>query len=192
MNVIEKQLLSTDKELFTLSNVLAPAECDALIQGAEAQGFADAPITVGVNKYMMAPDVRNNRRVMMDDTALAARLWPRVAPHVPSRLGEYRPVGLNERFRYYRYTPGQQFDWHMDGAFLRSQDEQSLFTLMFYLNEGCAGGTTDFMYVTDDEIRVAPRRGMALVFSHPLYHRGAPVIEGTKYVLRTDVMYRRG
>ncbi|MDI1451744.1 2OG-Fe(II) oxygenase [Polyangium sp. 6x1] len=192
MNAIEKHLLATDRELFTLSNVLAPTECDDLIRRAEAHGFTDAPITVGPNKFRMAPDIRNNRRVMQDDPPLAAELWPRVAAHVPAQLGAYRPVGLNERFRYYRYTPGQQFDWHMDGAFIRTREEQSLLTLIFYLNEDCAGGTTDFRFVADDEIRVAPRRGMALVFSHPMYHRGAPVIEGTKYVLRTDVMYRRG
>ncbi|MRG95862.1 prolyl hydroxylase family protein [Polyangium spumosum] len=192
MNTIEKRLLSSDRELFTLSNVLRPAECAELIQRAEAHGFSDAPITVGANKFMMAPDIRNNRRVMQDDPALAAKLWPRISAYVPSQLGVYRPVGLNERFRYYRYTPGQQFDWHRDGAFLRSQEEQSLLTLIFYLNDDCVGGTTDFMFVTDDELRVTPQRGMALVFSHPLYHRGAPVIEGTKYVLRTDVMYRRG
>jgi prolyl 4-hydroxylase len=192
MNAIEKRLLCSDRELFTLANVLTPGECEGLIQRAEAHGFTDAPITVGANKFRMAPDIRNNRRVMQDNPALAGLLWARVSAHVPQRLGDYRPVGLNERFRYYRYTPGQQFDWHMDGAFVRSQEEQSLLTLMFYLNEGCVGGTTDFMFVADDEIRVAPRQGMALVFSHPMHHRGAPVVEGTKYVLRTDVMYRRG
>jgi len=30
---------------------------------------------------------------------------------------------------------------------------------------------------------------MALVFIHRQLHEGAPVIQGRKYVLRTDVMY---
>ena len=30
-----------------------------------------------------------------------------------------RPVGVNERFRCYRYVPGQQFKAHYDGAFQR-------------------------------------------------------------------------
>jgi len=193
MNAIEKHRLSADRELFTLSNVLTPFECAHLIERAEAHGFSEAPITIGVNKYMMAPDIRNNRRVMQDDPVLAERLWPRVSAYLPPELASYRAVGLNERFRYYRYEPGQQFDWHRDGAFVRSDDEQSLLTLLFYLSDDCVGGTTDFMFVgDDDELRVSPQRGMALVFSHPLYHRGAPVIDGKKYVLRTDVMYRRG
>jgi hypothetical protein len=32
---------------------------------------------------------------------------------------------------------------------------------------------------------------MALLFHHPISHRGDPVIAGRKYVLRTDVMYAR-
>ena len=30
---------------------------------------------------------------------------------------------------------------------------------------------------------------MALVFAHLQLHEGAPVLDGRKYVLRTDVMY---
>jgi prolyl 4-hydroxylase len=191
MNMITKQPLVTDKELFTLANALSPAECAKMITQAEAYGFGAAPVTVGVNRYMMIPDLRNNTRVMVDDPALAAALWPRLAAFMPERIGAYAPVGLNERFRFYRYEPGQQFDWHRDGAFVRSDDEQSFLTLMVYLNDECEGGTTDFMFVADDELHVVPRMGMALVFSHPLYHRGAPVVSGKKYVLRTDVMYRR-
>jgi prolyl 4-hydroxylase len=191
MNTITKQPLSTDKELFTLAHALSPAECARMIAWAESRGFADAPITVGVNRYMMAPDVRNNTRVMIDDLELAETLWPRIEPFVPQRIGAYYPVGLNERFRYYRYEAGQQFDWHRDGAFVRSDEEQSFLTMMFYLNDDCEGGTTDFMFVAKNDIQVVPRTGMGLVFSHPLYHRGAPVLAGKKYVLRTDVMYRR-
>lgn len=191
MNTITKQLLSNDKELFTLAHALSPTECARMIAWAESHGFHEAPVTVGVNRFMMIPDLRNNTRVMIDDPDLAEALWPRIEPFVPARMGAYSPVGLNERFRYYRYEPGQQFDWHRDGAFVRSDDEQSFLTLLFYLNDDCEGGTTDFMFVADDEIHVVPQMGMGLVFSHPFYHRGAPVRAGKKYVLRTDVMYRR-
>jgi hypothetical protein len=36
---------------------------------------------------------------------------------------------------------------------------------------------------------IAPRAGAALWFQHMLLHAGAPVVAGTKYVLRTDVVY---
>ena len=83
-------------------------------------------------------------------------------------------------------TEGQYFKWHGDGPFIRSQEEPRLFTVMVYLNDGFEGGTTDFQFGPS----IAPRRGMLLLFEHSLVHQGAPVLQGCKYVLRTDVMFR--
>ena len=38
---------------------------------------------------------------------------------------------------------------------------------------------------------ITPKRGMALFFRHELPHEGRAVRSGTKYVMRTDVMYGR-
>ncbi|MDF3030995.1 MAG: putative iron-regulated protein [Moraxellaceae bacterium] len=38
---------------------------------------------------------------------------------------------------------------------------------------------------------VRPAAGMVLVFPHSIMHQGTPVTSGVKYVLRTDVTYRR-
>ncbi len=123
---------------------------------------------------------------MIDDPERAKRLWERVREHVPAERDGARAVGLNERFRFYRYEPGEYFKWHFDGAFERSPVERSLLTLMVYLNEDCEGGATQFYDFGD----VVPRTGMALFFEHDVYHQGAPVTSGRKYVARTDVMYR--
>jgi hypothetical protein len=40
-------------------------------------------------------------------------------------------------------------------------------------------------------VAIVPRQGTALVFAHSQLHEGAPVLSGRKYVLRTDVLYRR-
>jgi len=55
---------------------------------------------------------------------------------------------------------------------------------MVYLNGGARGGETRF-----ENVSITPEPGLALLFDHYLLHEGAEVIEGTKYVLRTDVMY---
>ncbi|UTW53818.1 2OG-Fe(II) oxygenase [Kordiimonas sp. SCSIO 12610] len=98
-----------------------------------------------------------------------------------------------KRFRYYRYRKGQQFDWHMDGAFMRPNGERSLFTLMFYLNDGFEGGDITFCDwgspLLFDDFAITPQAGKALLFFHPISHKGEPVISGEKFVLRTDVMY---
>ena len=180
-------VVSRDPYVATVREVLSEAECRAWIAEMEGLGFEAAPITTGAG-FVMAPSVRNNTRVMVDDAARAAVLWERVAPHAPEEVGRWRAVGLNERFRVYRYEPGQYFRWHADGAFRRSAREASLLTCMVYLNDaGLLGGETEFA----DFDPVRPETGKVLLFDHHLMHQGAPVFEGVKYVLRTDVMYRQ-
>jgi prolyl 4-hydroxylase len=138
----------------------------------------------------MAPEIRNNTRVMVDDPGRAEALWARIARFVPPRLGDADVAGLNERLRFYRYDPGQRFAWHRDGAFERNGRERSKLRLMVYLNEGFDGGDTEFD--VGERIAVRPETGMVLLFSHPVRHQGSSVTRGRKYVLRTDVMYRAG
>lgn len=171
----------------TVADLLAPSECAAAIRRIEALGPSAAPITTA-RGFVMAPDIRNNERVMFDDPALAAALFARVAPHLPPMLAGMTPAGVNERFRGYRYAPGQRFAPHYDGAFVRDDRERSLLTFLVYLDDGCAGGHTRFL---DFDRAVAPRAGMALLFQHQLLHEGAEVTAGRKYVLRSDIMYRR-
>lgn len=158
-----------------------------MIARIEALGPTDAPITTG-RGFVMMPDVRNNERVMFDDHVLARELFARLAAALPDQLCGMRKHGVNERFRCYRYRPGQRFAAHQDGAFCRDANEHSQLTLMVYLNEGFGGGTTRFL---DDDREVVPRSGDALLFQHRQWHEGAVVTSSVKYVLRSDVMYRR-
>lgn len=185
--------------VFVIDDLLSPDECLHWIETAEAAGFETAPIST-VGGTQVVTDVRNNGRVMFDDQPLAESLWPRLEPHVPSRMPTiwrghwWQAHGLNERFRSYRYEPGQYFDWHQDGSFRRNNWERSLLSVIFYLNDDFEGGYTEFGDGTaegESGTRIAPRRGRALVFLHPLLHQGAAVTSGSKYVLRTDVMYRK-
>ncbi len=196
---MHKELINNFEDVFVIRGFLSPGECEHHIATTEAAGYGDAPISTlagpVINKGM-----RNNDRVMIDNPALAATLWDRLHPFLPARRGtRWDAAGLNERFRFYRYDPGQQFDWHFDGAFERSPKEVSAFTFMVYLNDGFGGGATDFDFplmtgVSNDtwQSSVIPEAGMALVFIHRILHRGAPVTSGRKYVLRSDVMYRWG
>ena len=38
---------------------------------------------------------------------------------------------------------------------------------------------------------VTPRQGTALIFNHDTLHEGLPVTSGVKYILRTEIMFRR-
>lgn len=170
--------------LFTLRRFLTPDACRVQIQRAETIGFQDAPVSTQRGPIHM-PEVRNNDRVMLDDPALAHQLWLPLADHL-APIGAWQPLGLNERLRYYRYDPGQRFALHRDGSFERAEDERSFWTFMIYLNDDFEGGATRFEATT-----IQPVQGDALLFRHHLIHEGAEVTRGRKYVLRSDVMFRR-
>ena len=192
--------------VFVIDHLLSPDECAQWIETAEAVGFRVAPISTAGGAEVVTV-YRNNGRVMFDDAELARALWPRLEPHVPARLPTSRAghwwqaLGLNERFRSYRYEPGQYFHWHQDGSFRRNNWERSLLSVILYLNADFEGGHTEFdaryREMVDEALEgeaslsIAPSPGRALVFLHPLLHQGAPVTSGRKYVLRTDVMYRK-
>jgi hypothetical protein len=133
---------------------------------------------------------------MIDDADRAQDLYCRLSGCLSQRFKKkWEPVGLNERLRLYRYDVGQQFDWHSDGFFERSTGERSFFTFMVFLNEDFEGGATSFRdgygIAIGGALQITPKKGMALLFHHPIPHRGDPVASGRKYVLRTDVMYAR-
>lgn len=188
---MKKEDLDPGKVL-VIHDFLSPDECAALIRRSE--NLLYEPGTVA---DVVIEAVRNNERVLVDDPSLAQDLFRRAEPFLPSGIDGHNLVGFNERWRFYRYLPGQTFKPHRDGSYLRMESwEESQITFMIYLNDGMTGGETRFF--TDMEqvvqqrpyLSVQPKEGMALVFLHPIWHEGAVVHSGQKYVLRTDVMYK--
>ena len=178
---------------------LSPDECQALIAQLEAAG-------IGATAALYPPSYRNNDRLVLDDSDLAARLYARIAAHAPETLVEpaaegdgqptiWRRERLNPRFRCCRYRDGQSFTIHRDGEYHAGPRERSRLTFMIYLNDGSefSGGATRYYRDRSGQelLRsVTPRRGACIVFDHALWHDGEAVFHGTKYVLRSDVIYR--
>jgi predicted 2-oxoglutarate/Fe(II)-dependent dioxygenase YbiX len=185
---MNKECLDGDR-VFVIRDFLTADECCAFITRSEQEGYEDATITTG-DGFVMRKDVRDNARLVLDDVSLANAWWMRAQPFLSQCVEDWRAVGFNERFRFYRYDAGQKFAPHYDGYFQRDNAERSQLTFMVYLNADFAGGETKF-YHPDRSLRltVRPEIGMALVFAHLQLHEGAPVIEGRKYVLRTDAIY---
>ena len=130
-------------DIFTVSGFLEAAECEGYIRLSESHGFGDAPIETSFGPSMRK-DIRNNTRVMLDDPGLAQLVWDPASLYVPKTIGGHDAIGVNERFRFYRYDPGQTFRWHRDGYFERPNRERSRLTLMVYLNDDFDGGLTRF------------------------------------------------
>ncbi len=185
-----KRELLHGEYIWVIRDFMSPVECRTWIELAESSGFSDAPITTARGQVMNT-SVRNNRRVMIDSHERAERLWKRLAPAFAVRASSsIAPLGINERIRFYRYDPGQRFRPHLDGAFHREgTGERSLYTFMVYLNDDFEGGETRFY---EHGHVVVPETGMALLFIHRQLHEGCTVTKGTKYVLRSDVMYDLG
>jgi prolyl 4-hydroxylase len=109
------------------------------------------------------------------------------APTSRPRLSNLELVGANPRLRIYRYGPGERHGAHWDTVVELADGVRSLLTLVFYLNDGFAGGDTEFVELG---ARVTPLRGRALLFQHRVMHRASEVDVGEKFVLRTDILYR--
>lgn len=187
-----KQVLDPDR-ILVVHNFLSEAQCTALIRRSEALAYEAGTVAGVVNE-----NIRNNERVIIDDESLASQLFHRAAPFLPAVLEDHRLVGFNERWRFYRYQPGQTFNPHRDGSYVRMNTrEESRLTFMIYLNEGMVGGETKFFVDIEHAFQqpaspylsVQPKTGSALIFLHSIWHEGAVVQSGQKYVLRTDVMY---
>jgi len=172
--------------VYVVHGFLSEQECHQYIAIGEASGYVDAPITTARGAEMRK-DIRNNLRVIRDDKQLAELFWERARDWVVSPYRGRNAIGLNDRFRFYRYEPGQCFSAHYDGAYERGNGERSEYTFLIYLNDDFEGGCTSFYQ--PGRFHVQPRTGSLLLFRHPQLHEGTVVESGTKYVLRSDVMY---
>jgi prolyl 4-hydroxylase len=186
-----KEELDSDK-VFVLRDFLSSDECVALIHRSEGLTYETG--TVG---GVVAEGIRNNERVLVDDKPLADMLFCRAVPWLPAVVESRHLVRFNERWRFCRYRPGQTFKPHRDGSYLSlDTHEKSEMTFLIYLNDDMMGGETRFFADMEQVaqgcpyLTVKPTRGAGLVFLHSIWHEGAVVQSGEKYVLRTDVMYK--
>lgn len=168
-----------------IENFLTKSECDGLITLAENAGLEKATIETP-NGPILRESYRNNDRYMFDDLKLANMIYERIKDHV-FEDESWKVCGVNERIRIYRYQDKQHFALHTDSSFKRSDTEKSFVTLLIYLNEGYEGGETDIF----GKKTIEPKTGKALWFLHHLLHEGLPMKNGVKYLLRTDIMYKK-
>ncbi|MFZ6719457.1 2OG-Fe(II) oxygenase [Undibacterium sp. Ji49W] len=189
-----------------IHDFLSAEECQHYISLAENTGFQGAETDY-------PPSYRNNDRLVMDNPLLAARLFQRLNQQLNTRLqdneqaADIRTIedwqlhGINERLRFCRYRPDQQFNIHQDGVHFRDAGYQSKLTFMIYLSDEAdfCGGDTVFFDAGPESTaaktgilgRVTPRAGSLILFDHSLWHAGEVVTRGVKHIMRSDLMYRQ-
>ncbi|KAG9258707.1 uncharacterized protein F5Z01DRAFT_212429 [Emericellopsis atlantica] len=173
------------------------------------------PLVTTPGKPKRGEAVRVNDRFQVEDPEFARRLWEDTGLKNVVADGDWKDewggevVGLSPNIRIYRYSKGQYFDCHYDDSNMITLPQRegpplstkTTWTLLLYLTsaaEGCKGGETVF-YTHDrqtpsEEIAVPLETGMLLLHKHGddcLLHEGREVLEGEKWVLRTDICVRR-
>lgn len=213
---IERRPLAEVTGAFQLTGVLSAGECQRLIALSEQMGYLpDAAVS-------LPRSIRHNDNVVwIVDDATHDRIWQRVAPYCSDEDGVFEEdagIGLNQRFRFYRYGEGDYFQPHSDGAWPGSRvidgelvtnafpDRFSRMSFLIFLNDNFEGGATRFLTNADkpglparrgDRVGVVDIRtpaGGVLCFPHgmhPLHclHSSEPISRGSKYIIRTDLLY---
>ena len=179
------QMTSITDKIWEISAFLTPQTCEQLILQGEHAGFKEADVGLPGGSAFMK-NIRDNYRAIYQDEAFTAELSDRLLPFLPQLADGQMPAGLHTPLRFYRYDGGQKFKRHIDGR-VTEGDLQSRLTFMVYLNDDFKGGETKF-----DEVSICPERGKALLFIHEQKHESLPILSGTKYVLRSDVLYSAG
>jgi hypothetical protein len=128
--------------------------------------------------------------------------------------GTWTADGLNCRFRSCRYDAGGHFSPHCDGVVALDRHRRSFLTFMVYLDSVPPerGGATRFLAMPDGatqpivvdgkdrlvaapglvEAAFQPRRGSVIIFQQcTILHDGEPLVDGTKHIFRSDVMFSR-
>lgn len=196
---------------FEITDVLTPAEADALVAATEQLGYRDeAP---GIQT---PPGMRMNKSVhWIAPAVMMAEIYRRIAPLLPPTI-DGRPLAprFSQRLNMYRYDTNDVFNRHIDGdwpgygltAGADDPDAQmtewsgsrSMLTMIVYLNgteDGVVGGQTRLFARNGQVVDVTPRKGSALFFrhgfsQHSVMHEGSRVTgSAAKYVARVNVMY---
>lgn len=200
---------------FTATNVLTPQECAECVRNAEGAGFvknddSGRPLFAG-----------NRSRAQYFDESLAETIFARLSPilgcisplahveeeqeeyrdydfvdeHVQVPTGVYETVGINPFLRVSKYNAasGDRFDKHTDSAYVRDDQYVGFWTILVYLNDDFEGGETT---IYDDEFEklaytVKPEVGKVFCFYHYQVHAGLAVQSGTKYIVRSEIMFAR-
>ena len=198
---------------FQLLDVLSDKEADGLVDIAERLGFhQDAPVS-------LPHDVRHNDNLnWVVSEAIDDIFWQRSRSLLTDKVGEQVAVGINARFRFYRYGLGDYFSPHTDGAWPGSRviddvlvadafgDRYSQYSYLVFLNDGYEGGATQFLVSRQNPgepareqsdvnlVSVRTPKGSVLCFphgAHPLHcvHASEEIRRGSKYIIRTDILF---
>ena len=204
---IERIDLSDVPGAFQLLNVFTAQECEEFIKQTEELGYLeDAAVS-------LPRSVRHNDNItwVVDDLTHDI-IWDRCKDFMYDDKEIFygkKTLGLNKRFRFYKYSEGDFFKLHTDGSWPGSRvvnkelitdfykDRYSQMTFLILLSEDFESGETQFVVNkngTKELINIRTPKGGVLCFPHGLHplhclHSSNTISSGIKYIIRTDVLF---
>lgn len=172
-------------------NLLAPEECDELIELSRGKVARSSVVNAATGSYDVHPHrTSEGTHFARGENELIRRIEARIADLVQL------PVERGEPLQILHYQPGGEYKPHFDyfdptlpgNEAVLKQGGQRIATLVMYLNDVEAGGSTVFPEVGLD---VLPRRGHAVYFAYTTeegqldkrsLHGGSPVSAGEKWI----------
>jgi len=220
-NKVRKAEVNNVDGAFVLSNIMNKEECTSV----KTCMFGD-PGRVHHHKEPVffrkwaenreEEEMKLGWRYITKSEQYSSALWERIKPFAPPTMTTtdskhkitWSVTGLHERVRFVRYDGkhDQHFPPHLDGPWVRNDEEQSFFTVLVYLDESglifgdFRGGELQFYEIPvsmaqsngplKEITKVVPETGLCLIFPHKRMHESKPVTSGFKTLIRSDIMYK--
>lgn len=177
-----EELLSERPRVLRIRGFLSAAECDFLVQTAEPWLTPSLVVDPHSGQMVQNP-VRTSDAMVFPWIAESPAIHAfnrRIAAATATAPAQGEPLQV------LRYRGGQQYRPHLDSV--SGDPNQRILTALVYLNDGYAGGDTQFVRTG---LTVSGAKGDALIFANALpdgradpeaLHAGLPVRSGEKYL----------
>lgn len=202
------------KDVAVVHPIFSPSQCKTLKQ------FTDSYATFW-HKDASNRKFRNADTVEFHSEEVAALIFDKVKAAVPAEIliskddefehliaaGEWEIDCVPTRLLLARYLPGGHFSPHTDGNCVEDFNHRTLYSIIIYLSEPLGGETSFYefdalqkmkevngIWQIEDEPQlgaITPKFGKCLIFRQTLVHEGCVIKKGVKYIIRSDIQYRR-
>lgn len=168
-----------EMRIYQMHNAVSPSVCCDYVRQGDRAGWHPTNITELHPSFS-----RSQTNINIDTQALFAA----ILHTIPPQLDDMDIVSLVEqRTACMRYSEGEYFGLHTDSPFVARDGAMTKLSLVLYLNDDYIGGETLF---PDLALEVRPEVGKILLFPPTLHHMSKPISRGTKYIVRSEVLYR--
>ena len=222
---MDKNSKLIENNIYYLHNVLSVNECNQYIKASEQFGYDESSQISKLGeefknqslnndiKMIWPPSNRlrkNKRLIWQIPSNEAQRIYNLIKNAIPKSLQifydeindkKWQMIGLNARFRFFKYNKNDEFKPHIDAASASLKNNiyhRSFISVVIYLTDNYEDGETQFYDENgiDKTITIKPKQGSVLLFYHDgsgkklsKRHCGAQLKNGTKYIIRSDLMF---